>query len=118
LTDEEFEIVKAHPELGEKILAPIDRLHDVLPIVRACHERWDGQGYPDGRAGTDIPVESRIVLVCDAFHAMVTDRPYRTNLPADEEVSRLRENAGTQFDPVVVQTFVRLFQAGEILPVS
>ena len=75
LTDEEFEIVKAHPELGEKILAPIDRLADVRPIVRACHERWDGGGYPDGKAGVEIPVEARIVLVCDAFHAMVTDRP-------------------------------------------
>ena len=74
LTDEEFEIVKAHPELGEKILAPIDRLADVRPIVRACHERWDGGGYPDGKAGNEIPVEARIVLVCDAFHAMV-DRP-------------------------------------------
>ena len=99
LTDEEFEIVKQHPELGEKILAPIDRLADVRPIVRACHERWDGLGYPDGKAGDEIPLEARIVLVCDAFHAMVTDRPYRERLPADEAVRRLREAAGTQFDP-------------------
>ena len=81
LTDEEFEIVKEHPELGEKILAPIERLADVRPIVRACHERWDGLGYPDGKSGAEIPVEARIVLVCDAFHAMVTDRPYRERLP-------------------------------------
>ncbi|HET9992969.1 MAG TPA: HD domain-containing phosphohydrolase, partial [Kofleriaceae bacterium] len=67
LTDEEFEIVKGHPELGERILAPIDRLADVRPIVRACHERWDGLGYPDGTSGDAIPVEARIVLVCDAF---------------------------------------------------
>ena len=118
LTDEEFEIVKEHPELGEKILAPIDRLADVRPIVRACHERWDGLGYPDGKSGDDIPVESRIVLVCDAFHAMVTDRPYRMRLPADEAVRRLRESSGTQFDPSAVDAFVRLFEAGDVVPVA
>ena len=117
LTDEEFEIVKEHPELGERILAPIERLADVRPIVRSCHERWDGLGYPDGKAGDDIPVESRIVLVCDAFHAMVTDRPYRMRLPADEAVRRLRESSGTQFDPAAVGAFVRLFEAGDVVPV-
>jgi diguanylate cyclase (GGDEF)-like protein len=117
LTDEEFEIVKEHPELGEKILAPIERLADVRPIVRACHERWDGLGYPDGKSGDDIPVEARIVLVCDAFHAMVTDRPYRMRLPADEAVRRLRESSGTQFDPSAVSAFVRLFESGDVVPV-
>ena len=68
-----------------------------------------------GRA-TEIPLEARIVLVCDAFHAMVTDRPYRRHLPADEAVRRLREAAGTQFDPAVVEAFSRLFEAGEVLP--
>jgi diguanylate cyclase (GGDEF)-like protein len=116
LTAEEFEIVKAHPELGEKILAPIDRLADVRPIVRSCHERWDGAGYPDGKAGDDIPIEARIVLVCDAFHAMVTDRPYRGRMPGAEAVERLVESAGTQFDPSVVEAFVRLFQTGDVLP--
>jgi HD-GYP domain-containing protein (c-di-GMP phosphodiesterase class II) len=114
LTPEEFEVVKGHPELGEKILAPIDRLVDVRPIVRACHERWDGQGYPDGTAGADIPVEARVVFVCDAFHAMVTDRPYRAKLPAAEAVQRLRESSGSQFDPAVVDAFVALFEAGEV----
>jgi diguanylate cyclase (GGDEF)-like protein len=118
LTDEEFEIVKEHPELGEKILAPIDRLADVRPIVRACHERWDGLGYPDGKSGDEIPMESRIVLVCDAFHAMVTDRPYRHRLDPREAVRRLLESAGTQFDPMVVEAFVRLFEAREILPID
>jgi HD-GYP domain-containing protein (c-di-GMP phosphodiesterase class II)/putative methionine-R-sulfoxide reductase with GAF domain len=118
LTDDEFEIVKEHPELGEKILAPIDRLADVRPIVRACHERWDGLGYPDGKAGDTIPVESRIVLVCDAFHAMVTDRPYRLRLPAEEAVRRLRESAGTQFDPAAVEAFVRLFESGDLVPIT
>jgi diguanylate cyclase (GGDEF)-like protein len=118
LTDEEFEIVKEHPELGEKILAPIDRLTDVRPIVRACHERWDGLGYPDGKAGTDIPIEARIVLVCDAFHAMTTDRPYRKRLSVPEAVSRLVDASGSQFDPGVVDTFLRLYEAGEVLPLD
>jgi diguanylate cyclase (GGDEF)-like protein len=115
LTEEEFAVVRQHPELGERILAPIDRLDDVRPIVRACHERWDGFGYPDGRAGEDIPLEARIVLVCDAFHAMTTDRPYRGRLGTDEAVRRLTEAAGSQFDPAVVETFVRL-HAGGALP--
>ncbi|MBA3842376.1 MAG: diguanylate cyclase [Actinobacteria bacterium] len=118
LTDEEFEIVKEHPELGEKILAPIERLADVRPIVRACHERWDGLGYPDGRSGTDIPVESRIVLVCDAFHAMTTDRPYRARLSLEEAVDRLRQASGTQFDPTAVDAFVSLFETGSVLPLD
>jgi diguanylate cyclase (GGDEF)-like protein len=118
LTGEEFEIVKEHPELGEKILAPIDRLADVRPIVRACHERWDGLGYPDGKAGAEIPLEARIVLVCDAFHAMTTDRPYRPRLDPAEAVRRLVEAAGSQFDPTVVDVFVRLYEADAIMPVD
>ena len=116
LTDEEFEIVKEHPELGARILEPIDRLADVRPIVRACHERWDGRGYPDGRAGDDIPLEARIVLVCDAFHAMTSDRPYRGRLGADVAAQRLRDAAGTQFDPAVVATFLELIGSGRVAP--
>ena len=84
------------------------------PIVRACHERWDGLGYPDGKSGTDIPVESRIVLVCDSYHAMVTDRPYREALPGSEAVRRLLSASGTQFDPTVVDAFVGLYEAGAV----
>ena len=80
LTAAERELVQTHPELGERIIAPIDRLQVVRPIVRHCHERWDGDGYPDGVAGEDIPLESRIIFVCDAYHAMTTDRPYRRRL--------------------------------------
>jgi diguanylate cyclase (GGDEF)-like protein len=118
LTDEEFEVVKGHPELGEKILAPIERLADVRPVVRAGHERWDGLGYPDGKAGDEIPVEARIVFVCDAFHAMVTDRVYRSRMPAEQAVRLVRDAAGTQFDPSVVEAFIRLFEAGRILPLD
>jgi HD-GYP domain-containing protein (c-di-GMP phosphodiesterase class II) len=108
LTSEERAIIELHPELGERILAPIERLSDVRAIVRACHERWDGDGYPDRRSGEEIPLEARIILVCDAFHAMTTDRPYRKRLPVDEARRRLLEAAGTQFDPQVVATFLRL----------
>jgi diguanylate cyclase (GGDEF)-like protein len=108
LTSEERAIIEMHPELGERILEPIDRLADVRKIVRSCHERWDGAGYPDRKAGEEIPVEARIVLVCDAFHAMTTDRPYRKRLSLEEAYHRLREGAGSQFDPAVVEVFVSL----------
>ncbi len=101
-------IVEQHPVLGERILAPIERLADVRPVVRACHERWDGYGYPDGLAGERIPIEARIILVCDAFHAMTTDRPYRERLSNEEACRRLRAAAGTQFDPTAVDAFVRV----------
>jgi HD-GYP domain-containing protein (c-di-GMP phosphodiesterase class II) len=103
LTAEERRLVEKHPELGERIIAPIDRLEEVRPIVRHCHERYDGTGYPDGKAGEDIPIESRIILVCDAYHAMTTDRPYRKRLPMEEALRQLDEGAGTQFDPAVVE---------------
>ena len=92
-----------HPVLGERIIAPIDRLQEVRGIVRHCHERWDGRGYPDGLAGEDIPLEARIIFVCDAYHAMTTDRPYRRQLGHAEAVRRLRDGAGAQFDPRVVE---------------
>jgi diguanylate cyclase (GGDEF)-like protein len=108
LTDDEREIVETHPELGERIIAPIDRLEEVRPIVRHCHERYDGAGYPDRLSGDEIPIESRIILVCDAYHAMTTDRPYRRRLPAGEALRRLEEAAGTQFDPRVVEVCARV----------
>jgi diguanylate cyclase (GGDEF)-like protein len=108
LTFAERELMETHPELGEKILAPIARLHDVREVVRHCHERWDGTGYPDGMEGDEIPIESRIIFVCDAFHAMTTDRPYRPRLTIDEACRRLAEASGTQFDPRIVDTFLQL----------
>ena len=106
LTAEERALIETHPELGERIIAPIDRLQEVRTIVRHCHERWDGRGYPDGIAGADIPLESRIVFVCDAYHAMTTDRPYRKRLSHPEAVRRLRDGAGSQFDARVVEVCV------------
>jgi diguanylate cyclase (GGDEF)-like protein len=108
LTADERRVIESHPSLGERIIAPIDRLQEVRPIVRHCHERWDGRGYPAGVAGEDIPLESRIIFVCDAYHAMTTDRPYRKRLSHPEAVRRLVEAAGSQFDPYVVETCVRV----------
>jgi HD-GYP domain-containing protein (c-di-GMP phosphodiesterase class II) len=108
LSPGERRVIETHPEQGERILEPIDRLAEVRAIVRSCHERWDGAGYPDGKAGEAIPLESRIILVCDAFHAMTSDRPYRKRLPVAEACRRLEEAAGTQFDPAVVDVFLRL----------
>ncbi len=103
LTAEERALIETHPELGERIIAPIDRLQEVRTIVRHCHERWDGDGYPDRISGEEIPLESRIVFVCDAYHAMTTDRPYRKRLSHPEAVRRLRDGAGSQFDARVVE---------------
>jgi HD-GYP domain-containing protein (c-di-GMP phosphodiesterase class II) len=108
LTAEERAIMETHPELGERIIEPIDRLQDVRAIVRHCHERWDGAGYPDGLAEEDVPLESRIIFVCDAYHAMTTDRPYRKRLSHPEAARRLREAAGSQFDPHVVDVALRV----------
>jgi diguanylate cyclase (GGDEF)-like protein len=108
LSDEEWKVVRLHPELGARILAPIERLEQVCEIVRHCHESWDGSGYPNGLAGEEIPIESRVILVCDAYHAMTTDRPYRKRLSVEEACRRLREAAGTQFDPKVVEVFLAL----------
>jgi HD-GYP domain-containing protein (c-di-GMP phosphodiesterase class II) len=106
LDDHEWQIIRMHPELGERILAPIARLAAVRPIVRACHEHFDGSGYPDGRKGDEIPLQSRIILVVDAYHAMTTDRPYRGRLSVSEAFRRLEESRGVQFDPIVVDAFL------------
>jgi diguanylate cyclase (GGDEF)-like protein len=103
LSSTERAVIEMHPVLGERIIAPIDRLQEVRVIVRHSHERWDGRGYPDGLVGEEIPLEARIIFVCDAYHAMTTDRPYRRRLGHPEAVRRLREGAGSQFDPRVVE---------------
>ena len=110
LTDEERTLIETHPELGAKIIAPIDQLQDVCGIVRACHERWDGGGYPDRKVGEEIPLEARIIFACDAFHAMTTDRPYRSALETAEALRRLEEAAGSQFDPKVVEVCLRVLE--------
>jgi HD-GYP domain-containing protein (c-di-GMP phosphodiesterase class II) len=94
--------------MGERILAPIEQLGEVRHIVRCAHEHYDGRGYPDGLAGEQIPLESRIVLACDAYDAMTTDRPYRKSLGKADAKRRLVEGSGTQFDPNVVEALLRV----------
>ena len=111
LDEDERLIVETHPILGERILAPIEQLGEVRLIVRCAHEHYDGTGYPDHLSGEQIPLESRIVLACDAFHAMTTDRPYRKSLGEDEARRRLVEASGAQFDPQVVDALLRVLGA-------
>ena len=109
LTREEFDTMAQHTVIGERIISRIDYLVPIARIIRSAHERWDGNGYPDGHRGEEIPLASRILLVCDAFDAMTTDRPYRTALPVDEALSELARHAGTQFDPRVVDVFLAAY---------
>jgi diguanylate cyclase (GGDEF)-like protein/putative nucleotidyltransferase with HDIG domain len=110
LTDEQWQVMRSHPAVGERILAPIDSLKSVLPIVRSSHERWDGDGYPDGLSGTDIPLGARIVSVCDAYRAMVEERPYRGALTRGEAIEELRASSGSQFDPDCVNALLEVLR--------
>ena len=114
LTDEEYEVIKIHPEAGEIILKPLKFLQKVAKIVRHHQERWDGKGYPDGLKGEEIPLESRIVAVADAFDAMTSNRPYRKAMPVEDAVQEILRNSGTQFDPKVVRAFYSAYKKGLI----
>jgi diguanylate cyclase (GGDEF)-like protein/putative nucleotidyltransferase with HDIG domain len=106
LTDAEFGEIKQHTLTGVRMLERVDELGAVLPLIRSAHERWDGSGYPDRIGGETIPLGARVICACDAFHAMVSDRPYRSALPIVEAVDEMRRCAGTQFDPVVVDALL------------
>ncbi len=106
LDDAEWEMMRRHPVIGERILRRTPELAEIAPLVRHEHERWDGGGYPDGLAGTDIPIGSRIILACDAYNAMITRRPYREPMSEPDAVAELRAGAGTQFDPSVVEALL------------
>jgi putative nucleotidyltransferase with HDIG domain len=107
LDEAEWSVMKTHTVVGQKMLERIGGLlGDVGRIVRSCHERWDGTGYPDGLADTTIPLAARIVCTCDAWSAMTTDRPYRKALTQDAAAAELRACAGTHFDPAVVDALV------------
>lgn len=107
LTEEEWKVMKLHPEKGAKILAPLSGFKEVANIVLHHHERYDGTGYPDGLQGDEIPLESRIISVVDAFHAIVSTRSYKKGYPIETAYQELERCAGTQFDPNVVQAFIR-----------
>jgi two-component system, cell cycle response regulator len=103
LSDDEWRFMRQHTVLGERILSAAESLAPLGRIVRATHERWDGDGYPDGIAGEEIPLAARVIFACDAYDAMTTDRPYAIARPPSEVVAELRSCAGTQFDPRVVE---------------
>ena len=108
LTPAEFEKMKLHASVGADILSAIDFPYPVVPIVRHHHENWNGKGYPDGLSGAEIPIGARILSVVDCFDALTSDRPYRPRLPDKEAIRILVERRGTMYDPLVVDTFIRL----------
>ncbi len=99
LTADEWEVMKLHPELGARIIEPVPALSGARELVIACHEHWDGSGYPFGLAGEEIPLGAQVILVCDAFHAMTSDRVYRRAMPLPDAIAELRRCAGTHFAP-------------------
>ena len=105
LTTAEYDVIKRHPSDGADIVSKLGSLRDSVPLICHHHERWDGAGYPDGLAGTAIPVEACIVGLADAWDAMTTDRPYRPALTLEEATAEVRRGRGTQFAPAVVDAF-------------
>lgn len=108
LTDEEFLVMKSHPVRGEKIVINIKKLQKISEWVKAHHEKWDGNGYPDGLKGEEIPLAGRIIALADTYDAMTSTRPYRTALSHETAVSEIRRCSGTQFDPNLAEIFVRV----------
>ncbi len=108
LTDEEFDLIKMHPEVGAKILQDIRQMHDLIPGVLYHHERWDGKGYPHKLSGEDIPMFGRLICLADSFDAMSSNRTYRKGMSHEQVIDEIRRCAGTQFDPVLAQEFVNL----------
>ena len=112
LSREELAIVQEHPAIGARLIRPLDIAVRVSEAIRHHHEWWDGTGYPDGLAGTDIPLVARVIGVADAFDAMSSDRPYRKALSRETAVSELRRYAGVQFDPDVAKEFLAILELG------
>lgn len=116
LDEAERSVMREHPVWGADLLAQVPGLERVATIVRAEHESWDGGGYPRGLAGEEIPLAARVILACDAFHAMTSNRPYRAATSAERAIAELRAHAGTQFDPAVVAVLTDVLEAREAAP--
>jgi HD-GYP domain-containing protein (c-di-GMP phosphodiesterase class II) len=110
LTHKEFEAVKTHPAVGEKMLSPVPFLHAVTEVIRHHHEKYDGTGYPEGLKGEDIPLCSRILAVADAFDAMTSERAYRDKIDPEVAIEEIKSLSGTQFDPAVVDAFLSVWR--------
>jgi hypothetical protein len=117
LDSEGWRLIHAHPELGAQIIDPVGALAGAAALIRACHEHWDGKGYPLGLAGEDIPLGARIILACDAYHAMCEERSYQAALLPEAARERLRELAGADFDPHVVDALLVHLETAEPAPV-
>jgi putative nucleotidyltransferase with HDIG domain len=113
LENHELDQIREHPRIGAKILLRVASFRDALPYVLYHHERWDGTGYPTGKAGEEIPLEARVLAVADAFDAMTSDRPYRRALTREEALGEVERCAGTQFDPEIARVFLELFRGLE-----
>lgn len=109
LTPKEYEMFKLHPVIGKKILQPITFLQDILPAIYHHHEQYDGSGYPDGLRGEEIPLGARILAIADTYDAMTSDRPYRPALSHEVAIEELKRCSGTQFDPKLVDLFIKIF---------
>jgi putative nucleotidyltransferase with HDIG domain len=116
LTNEQWEIMRQHPERGEELIRSTPGLEHLAAAIRAEHERWDGSGYPDGLVGEAIPVASRIVFVCDAYQAMVSDRPYRQALSTEAARAEIEAGFGTQFWPEAARALLEILDGGETAP--
>ena len=106
LTDEEYEVMKKHPEQAEKIIMDVKQLHIISDWLRSHHERWDGRGYPEGLKGEEIPLSSRIIALADTYDAMTSTRSYRKALSHEEAIAEIKRCSGSQFDPKLAQLFI------------
>jgi putative nucleotidyltransferase with HDIG domain len=109
LDDHELAQIREHPKVGAKLLLRLSALREAIPYVLYHHERWDGTGYPSGKAGEEIPLEARVLAIADAFDAMTSDRPYRRALTRDEALAEVDRCAGSQFDPELARVFLEVF---------
>jgi len=116
LTEQEWRAIRSHPLFGDTILEPLKFLSDAQHIVLHHHERWDGSGYPDGLRGEQIPIEARVVAVADAYDAMTSHRPYRRAMAHGQALAELRQAAGVQFDPRVVEAFLSVIERVRVVP--
>ena len=114
LTDEEFTVIQSHTQVGGRILDRSQTLHGAAEVARCHHERFDGRGYPSGLAGEQIPLHARVVAISDAYDAMRSDRIYRKGLPRERIREELVKGRGTQFDPALLDVFLRLFDSGAL----
>ncbi|MBT4287534.1 MAG: HD domain-containing protein [Deltaproteobacteria bacterium] len=116
LTEQEFKIMKLHPERGANMMKDVAYLKPLIPYCLNHHERWDGKGYPQGLKGKKIPIEGRIIAVADTFDAMTSKRPYKSVISPEKAIAEIKKNSGTQFDPKIVKVFIKCYQKGKIEP--